>query len=165
MLDSEKEKAMGRNRKTYSESFRKQVAIEAMDGKKTVAEIAASNNIAPGMVSAWKKAFINGEFSKDLKKAQKENEELKKQLDAATLALGKAQLMIELIKKSESQGLNLYELVDEDSAKKESDWVLGAVNKRAVQAPENQQIRILQLEEEEKPGSPSRFRSRQGERT
>lgn len=156
---------MGRNRKTYSESFKKQVAIEVMDGKKTVAEIAASNNIAPGMVSAWKKAFVNGEFSKDLKKAQKENSELKKQLDAATLALGKAQLMIELVKKSESHGLNLYELVDEDSAKKESDWVLGAVNKRAVQAPENQQIRILQLEEEEKPGSPSRFRSRQGERT
>ena len=154
---------MGRNRKTYSESFKKQVAIEVMDGKKTVAEIAASNNIAPGMVSAWKKAFVNGEFSKDLKKAQKENQELKKQLDAATLALGKAQLMIELVKKSESQGLNLYELVDEDSAKKESDWVMGAVNKRAVQAPENQQIRILQLEEEEKPGSPSRFRSRQGE--
>ena len=64
---------MGRNRKTYSESFKKQVAIEAMDGKKTVAEIAASNYIAPGMVSAWKKAFVNGEFSKDLKKAQKEN--------------------------------------------------------------------------------------------
>ena len=43
---------------------------------------------------------------------------MKKQLDAATLALGKAQLMIELIKKSESQGLSPYELVDEDSAKK-----------------------------------------------
>ena len=89
-----------------------------MDGKKTVAEIASSNNIAPGMVSAWKKAFINGEFSKDLKKVQKENEELKKQLDAATLALGKTQLMLELVKKSESQGFNLYELVDEDSAEK-----------------------------------------------
>ena len=62
---------MGRNRKTYSESFKKQVAIEAMDGKKTVAEIAASNNIAPWMVSAWKKAFVNGEFSKDLKKKHK----------------------------------------------------------------------------------------------
>ena len=73
MLDSEKEKAMGRNIKTYSESFKEQVAIEAMDGKKTVAEIASSNNIAPGMVSAWRKAFVNGEFSKDLKKAQKEN--------------------------------------------------------------------------------------------
>lgn len=36
---------MGRNRKTYSESFKKQVAIEAMDGKRTVAEIAASNNL------------------------------------------------------------------------------------------------------------------------
>ena len=49
-----------------------------MDGKKTVAEIASSNNIAPGMVSARKKAFINGESSKDLKKTQKEIEELKK---------------------------------------------------------------------------------------
>ena len=90
---------MGRNRKTYSESFKKQVAIEAIEGKKTVAEIAASNNIAPRMVSAWKKAFINGEFSKDLKKAQKKNEELKKQLDAATMALDKAQLMLDLVKK------------------------------------------------------------------
>lgn len=90
---------MGKNRKTYPESFKKQVAIEAMDGRKTVAEIASTNNIAPGMVSAWKKAFINGEFSKDLKKAQKENEELKKQLDAATLALGKTQLMLEIVKK------------------------------------------------------------------
>lgn len=90
---------MGKNRKTYSESFKKQVAIEAMEGKKTVAEIASANSIAPGMVSAWKKAFINGEFSKDLKKAQKENEELRKQLDAATLALGKTQLMLEIVKK------------------------------------------------------------------
>ena len=95
---------MGRNRKTYSESFKKQVAIEAMDGKKTVAEIASSNNIAPGMVSARKKAFINGEFSKDLKKTQKEIEELKKQLNDAPLALGKAQLMIELLKKANLKG-------------------------------------------------------------
>ena len=35
----------------------------------------------------------------NLKKARKENEELKKQLDAATLALGKTQLMLELVKK------------------------------------------------------------------
>ena len=72
---------MGKNRKTYSVSFKKQVAIEALDGKKTVAEIAASNNIAPGMVSTWKNAFINGEFSKDLKRAQKRIGELEKQLD------------------------------------------------------------------------------------
>lgn len=110
---------MGKTRKTYSESFKKQVAIEALDRKKTVAEIAASNNITPGMVSTWKNAFINGEFSKDLKKAQKENEKLKKQLEAKTLALGKAQLMLELIKKKdESQGVNPFELVDEESAEK-----------------------------------------------
>jgi hypothetical protein len=31
------ETGMGQNRKTYSEAFKKQVAIEAMDSKKTVA--------------------------------------------------------------------------------------------------------------------------------
>ena len=90
---------MGKNRKTYSVSFKKQVAIEALDGKKTVAEIAASNNIAPGMVSTWKKALINGEFSKDLKRAHKRIGELEKQLNATTLALGKTQPMLELVKK------------------------------------------------------------------
>jgi len=90
---------MGKNRKTYPESFKKQVAIEAMDSKKTVAEIAAENNVTPGMVSSWKKAFINGEFSKELRATQKQLEAKQKELDAATTALGKTQLMLEIVKK------------------------------------------------------------------
>jgi len=93
------ETGMGQNRKTYSEAFKKQVAIEAMDSKKTVAEIATENNISPGMVSSWKKAFINGDFSKDLKKALKDNEAKEKRLQEAMLALGKTQLEVELLKK------------------------------------------------------------------
>lgn len=58
---------MRKKQKTYSESFKKKVVIKAMRGKKTVAGIATSNNIVPRMVSTWKKVFINGEFSKDLK--------------------------------------------------------------------------------------------------
>jgi len=46
---------MGKNRKTYSEGFKKQVAIEAMDSKKAVAEIASEHNISPGMVSTGRK--------------------------------------------------------------------------------------------------------------
>ena len=51
--------------------------------------------------------------------------------------------------------MNPYELVDEDSAEMRLIWILGAVNKRTVQAPEGEQVRILQLEEEEEHGSPS----------
>lgn len=90
---------MGKNRKTYSEAFKKQVAIEAMDSKQTVAEIAAKYDVSPSMVCTWKKTFLDGGFSKEQKRLQKELEKKDKDLAAATMALGKAQLEIELIKK------------------------------------------------------------------
>ena len=91
---------MGRNRKTYSESFKKQVALEAMDGRKTVAEIATAQGVSPSMVSTWKKTFMEGGFSKESKRLQKELDKKSRDLEAATIALGKARLEIELIKKS-----------------------------------------------------------------
>lgn len=90
---------MGKNRKTYSTNFKKQVAVEAMDSKQTVAEIASKYDVSPSMVSTWKKAFINGEFSKDLKKARKDLEAMARERDEATIELGKARLEIALIKK------------------------------------------------------------------
>ena len=54
---------MGRNRKTYSESFKKEVAVEALKEKTPVAELATAYGISPSMVTTWKKAFLNGEFS------------------------------------------------------------------------------------------------------
>lgn len=90
---------MGRNRKTYTESFKKAVAVEAIEGKKQVAEIASDHGISPSMVTTWKKAFLDGDFNKELKKRTKELEESNKQLETATIALGKARLEIEIIKK------------------------------------------------------------------
>lgn len=90
---------MGRLRKTYSETFKKKVAVEAVEGKKTVAEIAAANNVTPSMVSAWKKTLIEGGFNKELKKAQKKAEALEKENEAAKLEIGKLHLELELVKK------------------------------------------------------------------
>ena len=50
---------MGRNRKTYSESFKKEVAVEALKEKTPVAELATAYGISPSMVTTWKKAFLN----------------------------------------------------------------------------------------------------------
>lgn len=41
-------------RKAHSESFKRQVAFEAMDKEKTVSEIAVNNNVTLGMVYTWK---------------------------------------------------------------------------------------------------------------
>ncbi|MGN1164073.1 MAG: transposase, partial [Candidatus Ornithospirochaeta sp.] len=90
---------MGKNRKTYPESFKKLVAIEALEGKKTEVEVAGNYNISPGMVSRWKNAFIDGEFDGDVRRIKKENEVLKKQLEATTLEIKKPQMMLDIIKK------------------------------------------------------------------
>lgn len=91
---------MGRNRKTYSETFKRKVAVEALEGKKSGAEIASEYGIAPALVSEWKKAFLDGTLaSKETAKLQKNYEELKVQLEQAQLALGKRDLELEIIKK------------------------------------------------------------------
>jgi len=48
---------------------------------KAMAEVAAGNNIAPSLVTEWKEAFIKGEDSKELKKAQKKLEEKDKTIE------------------------------------------------------------------------------------
>lgn len=91
---------MGRQRKNYEDSFKKEVAIEALRERKTVNEIACEYGISPSMVTKWKKEFLeNGKDSKTEKALRKENEELKKERDAAYLEIGKQKLMIDLIKK------------------------------------------------------------------
>ena len=90
---------MGRNRKTYSESFKKEVAVEAIKEKRPVAEIAAQFGISPSMVTTWKKAFLNGEFSKELQKLRKELEESKKIQQETFIELGKHQLEVAILKK------------------------------------------------------------------
>ena len=57
---------MGRMRKSYTENFKRKVAIEAIREKKTVTEIATEYGVAPSLVMEWKQRFINGEDSKEV---------------------------------------------------------------------------------------------------
>lgn len=93
---------MGRNRKTYSESFKKEVAVEALKEKTPVAELATAYGISPSMVTTWKKAFLNGEFSKELQKLRKELGESKKIQEETFMELGKHQLEVAILKKKGS---------------------------------------------------------------
>lgn len=75
------------------------MAIEALQEKKTVAEIATEHDISPSMVTSWKKSFLNGEFSKELMKVRKELEEMTKMQQETYAQLGKKSLEVELLKK------------------------------------------------------------------
>jgi transposase-like protein len=49
---------MARQRKSYSASFKAQVALAALRGDRTANELAAQHGIHPTLVSNWKQALL-----------------------------------------------------------------------------------------------------------
>ena len=90
---------MGRNRKTFTEAFKKEVAIEALKERMPVNEIAAKYGIAASLVSNWKKEFVTGGFSKEVQQLKKELIEANEKIDEAYRELGKSKMENELLKK------------------------------------------------------------------
>ena len=89
---------MGRNKKTYTDEFKKKCIQELMEGK-SASEVCADNSISPSTLSDWKKAILeNGFSSKELKIAQKLQQETEARLEAAKLLIWKKELEIELLK-------------------------------------------------------------------
>ncbi|MHC1692484.1 MAG: transposase [Sphaerochaetaceae bacterium] len=90
---------MGRNRKTFTDSFKKEVALEALKERNTVNEIAAKHGISASMVSSWKKEFLSGGFSKEIKQLKKDLAEAKQTIEETYKELGKATMENEFLKK------------------------------------------------------------------
>lgn len=61
-------------RKRHTAKFKKMVAVEAIEGRKTAAEIASTHGVHPGMISQWKKTALDAmeiAFDGPTKKAKK----------------------------------------------------------------------------------------------
>lgn len=50
---------MGRKRRTFTDAFKAKVALEAVKGMKTLAELAAEYQVHPNQISDWKKQLIS----------------------------------------------------------------------------------------------------------
>ena len=94
-------------RKRFAAEFKRQVAVEALKGEKTIQAIAAENNIHLTQVHEWKKqaletlgeSFGNKRSKSELKRLENENDRLKK-------LVGQRDLELEwLTKKSKQLGL------------------------------------------------------------
>ena len=90
---------MGRNRKSYSDNFKQKVVREAFTSTDDAKDIAAKYEISPSTLSEWKKEALSGKDSKRVKELEKQLEEANAKNDVLLTALGKKDLIIELLKK------------------------------------------------------------------
>ena len=51
---------MSKERRKHSPSFKAKVALEAVKGELTVAQLAGRYEVHPGQIQAWKKALVGG---------------------------------------------------------------------------------------------------------
>ena len=51
---------MSKGRRKHSPAFKAKVALEAVKGHETVAQLAARYEVHPGQIQAWKKALVEG---------------------------------------------------------------------------------------------------------
>ena len=53
---------MSQGRRKHSPAFKAKVALEALKGQETVAQLAARYEVHTGQIQAWKKALAQGVF-------------------------------------------------------------------------------------------------------
>ena len=100
---------MKRKRRHLTAEFKARIALEAIKGEKTAAEIARENDIAPAQISEWKRQLeerlgevfqSKGERSKELQSQERKEARLERKI---------GQLVIEkdfLVKKCKQLGID-----------------------------------------------------------
>ncbi len=90
---------MKRGRRNFTGEFKARVALEAIRGEKSMAELASTYEVHPNQISKWKKQALSelpGIFSSHVKHKQENDERLKDRLYSE---IGKLKVELDWFKK------------------------------------------------------------------
>lgn len=90
-------------RQKFSNDFKAKVAMEAIRGEKTIAELASQYEVHPGQINTWKKQALDGLPSLFQRKNSKEARIKGECTDKLYLQIGKLQVENEWLKKKSLQ--------------------------------------------------------------
>jgi transposase len=71
---------MKQHRKQYNSAFKAKLALEAIKGEKTIAELASQYEVHPNQIHQWKKALLEGAsgiFGRDSDRKQNDTKLIK----------------------------------------------------------------------------------------
>ena len=94
---------MARKRKAHSASFKAQVALAAVRGDQTMAELAGLHGVHPTLIHAWKKQLVGGAdevFQTGVRTVDHDHEQLQAKLYEQ---IGRLQTELEWLKKKVSR--------------------------------------------------------------
>ena len=86
-------------RKKYPKEFKARVAMEAMKGEKSIAQISAEYEVHSNMITKWKKQLKENMANIFIRKNEQEPDD-KQLIDNLYKQIGKSQVEIDWLKKS-----------------------------------------------------------------
>ena len=93
---------MSNQRKRYNPEFKAKVALAALKNEETISELAARFGIHPTMITAWKRALLEG-ASDIFDKNQKTRKQTEQHVDELYRQIGRLQVERDFLPKKLSQ--------------------------------------------------------------